>query len=137
MKILGKISALTAVLVFFILIIIYPTKANATDVFGVCTTETFLGTRYRGIWSDKNHTFCIPTDWKDLSAWFLAFALGIGGGLAVGLIIISGYKIMTSQGDPEKLEDGKETLTAAISGLIFIILSATIFRLIAKGILKL
>jgi len=38
--------------------------------------------------------------------------------------------VMTSQGDPEKLEDGKGTLTAAISGLIFIILSVTIYQIV-------
>ena len=102
------------------------------DVGEPCTGNFLVGylvggPTYAGINSGIG---CIPTNWKDLSGWALSLALGFGGAIAILLIMVGGYKVMTSQGDPEKLEDGKGTLTAAISGLIFIILSVTIYQIV-------
>ncbi len=63
--------------------------------------------------------------------------LGISGGIAVILIIISGYKLMTSRGNPEQLQQAKEQLTAAIVGLLFIIFSLVILQSIGVNILQL
>lgn len=63
--------------------------------------------------------------------------LGIVGGLAVLLIIISGYKLMASQGNPEKVQGAKEQLTAAIIGLLFVIFSLVILHVIGYDILRL
>jgi hypothetical protein len=54
------------------------------------------------------------------------------GGLSIGVlfIIISGYKLMVSQGNPQQTQDAQEQLTAAILGIIFILLSVTILRII-------
>jgi hypothetical protein len=43
---------------------------------------------------------------------------------------------MTSQGKPEALQDAREQLTAAIVGLIFVILSFAILNIIGVNILK-
>lgn len=61
--------------------------------------------------------------------------LGLSGGIAVLLIIISGYRLMTSQGNPERVQGAREQLTAAIIGLIFIILSFSILRFIGVDVL--
>ncbi len=66
-----------------------------------------------------------------------AVILGISGGIAVVLIIISGYKLMVSQGNSEKLQGAREQFTAAIVGLLFIILSLVILQVIGVDILKL
>jgi hypothetical protein len=66
-----------------------------------------------------------------------AVILGISGGIAVILIIISGYKFMASRGNPEQLQGAREQLTAAIVGLLFIILSLVILQIIGVNILKL
>jgi len=54
------------------------------------------------------------------------------GGLMLGIfyIIISGYKLIVSQGNPQQTQDAQEQLTAAILGIIFILLSVTILRVI-------
>ncbi len=54
------------------------------------------------------------------------------GGLFIGIffIIFSGYKLMVSQGNPQQTQDAQEQLTAAIVGIIFILLSVTILRII-------
>jgi hypothetical protein len=44
--------------------------------------------------------------------------------------------ISTSAGDPKKLQAGKELLTAAISGLLLLIFSVFILRIIGVEILN-
>lgn len=61
--------------------------------------------------------------------------LGIGGGIAVLIIIMNGYKLMTSQGDPEKIKGARESITSAIVGLLFIIFSLVILQIIGVDIL--
>jgi len=56
--------------------------------------------------------------------------------LGIFLIVLKGYKIMTSQGDPQKLEEGKEGLTSAIIGLIFVLLAVSILRVIIKALIS-
>lgn len=62
--------------------------------------------------------------------------LSLSGGIALLLIILSGYKLMFSQGNPEKAQEAKETLTAAIVGLLFIIFSLVILQVIGVDILR-
>jgi len=59
------------------------------------------------------------------------------GGLAIGVffIILSGYRIMTSEGDPQRTKAAQEQLTSAIIGIIFILLSVTILRVIINQII--
>lgn len=45
-------------------------------------------------------------------------------------IILGGYKIMVSQGDPARVKDGKESLTSGIEGLVFLLGALTILRII-------
>lgn len=63
--------------------------------------------------------------------------LGFAGAVAVLLIIISGYRLMTSQGNPEKVQEAREQLTSAVVGLLFIIFSVAILQIIGVDILKL
>lgn len=80
---------------------------------------------------------CIPTEnTQDFIAWLLAWAIGIAGGIAFLLMIFAGFQIITSAGDPKKLQAGKELLTSAIVGLIVIIFSLFLLQLIGVQILK-
>ena len=65
----------------------------------------------------------------------LTLAIGIGGGLAVLLIIFGGIQILTSAGNPEKIQAGKELITSAIAGLVLIVFSVFILRIIGVEIL--
>lgn len=78
----------------------------------------------------------IATDPAGFIKWLFGFILGIGGGVALLLIIYSGYKFMTSHGDPEKTKGAKETLTSAIVGLIFLIFSMVILQVISGTVLS-
>lgn len=65
----------------------------------------------------------------------MAVLLSLSGGIALILIIMSGYKLMTSRGDPEKIQGAKDRLTSAIIGLLFIIFSLVIVEIIGVDIL--
>lgn len=81
---------------------------------------------------------CIPIkDPTRFVAWLLGFAIGIGGGIAILLIIFGAFQVMTSSGNPENLKKGNEMITSAIGGLIFIIFSVFLLKLIGVDILKL
>ncbi|MBI2405617.1 hypothetical protein HYV21_00995 [Candidatus Microgenomates bacterium] len=81
---------------------------------------------------------CIPVEnTTEFVKWFLGWAIGIGGGIAFLLILWSGFQIMTSAGNPERLKAGREQLTAAIGGLLFLIFSVFLLRLIGVDILQL
>lgn len=66
-----------------------------------------------------------------------SYILAIAGGVALVNIMLSGYKLMASKGNPEAIQQGREQITAAIVGLIFIILSFVIFQIIVVNILHL
>jgi len=63
-----------------------------------------------------------------------SLVLGVAGGIAVILIIISGYRIMESRGNEERLQAAREQLTSAIVGLLFIIFSFVILQVIGVNI---
>jgi len=64
------------------------------------------------------------------------FVLTIASFGAVVIIIYSGYMFMVSRGDKEKLQGARETITAAIVGLLFIIFSIVILEIIGIDILR-
>jgi hypothetical protein len=68
---------------------------------------------------------------------FLQIGIGAGGGIAFLLILFSGFQTMMSAGNPEKLHEAKELMTAAISGLLLIIFSVFLLKLIGVDILQL
>lgn len=62
--------------------------------------------------------------------------LSLAGGVALLLIISSGYRLMASQGNPEAIQKAREQLTSAIIGLLFIIFSLSILQIIGVDILQ-
>lgn len=79
----------------------------------------------------------VSTDASNFTRWVLGFILSISGGIVFLIVLITGYRLMTSQGDPEKVKNAKDQLTAAIIGLMFIIFSLAILELITRDILGL
>ena len=81
---------------------------------------------------------CIPIgDTNVFIGFILRWAIGVGGGIAFLLIIVAGFQIMTSTGNPERVQAGKELMTSAVAGLIMLIFSVFILRIIGVDILKL
>ncbi len=88
----------------------------------------------KGIWTALG---CLPTDPLGLVKAFFPYLLGLGGLSAFLLIVFSGIKILTSAGNPEAIQGAKETITSAVTGLLFVILSLFLLRLIGVEILGL
>lgn len=65
----------------------------------------------------------------------LKLAIGLAGGIAMLLIIFGGIQILTSAGNPEKVKAGKEMITSAIAGLLLIVFSVFILRIIGVEVL--
>ncbi len=78
----------------------------------------------------------MPTNSGEFIVKIFIIILSFVGGIALLLIILSGYKIIMSKGKPEAIQQGKEQLTSAIVGLVFIIFSFVIFQLVFVDILK-
>lgn len=85
-----------------------------------------------------NTGFNIPigTTPIDLITSIFSIVLSLSGGIAILLIIVSGYRMMISQGNPEALKEAREQLTATIVGLLFIIFSLVILQIIGYDILQ-
>ena len=71
-----------------------------------------------------------------LALFFLRWGMGLAGAIALILMVIASYMVMTSSGIPQKLGAGKELLTAALSGLILLVLSAWLLNFIGVKILN-
>jgi len=82
----------------------------------------------------------IPTEPASLVKWILGWSIAMGGGIAFLLSLWGGVTIILAGGNPEKMNEGKEIITSAVSGLLFILFSVFLLRLIGVdilGILKL
>lgn len=73
---------------------------------------------------------------NDFIASFIRIGTGLGGGVAFLLILFSGFQRIMSAGNPEKLHEAKDLMTSAISGLLLIIFSVFLLRLIGVDILQ-
>ena len=61
---------------------------------------------------------------------FLNWAIVLSGLVAVIMIVYGGYTFITSAGNPEKVEKGRNVLVAAIIGMIIVFLARVIVELV-------
>lgn len=78
----------------------------------------------------------VPTGITGAISVLFAVLLSIAGLASITIIILSGYRIMLSQGDPEKIKGAREALTSAIIGLLFMIFAVAILQIIGVQILQ-
>lgn len=79
---------------------------------------------------------CIPIDDPNAFLGFiLKWAIGVGGGIAFLLIVYSSFMIMSSSGNPDRLKAGQELLTSALMGVVLLVFSVFILRVIGVDIL--
>ena len=87
-----------------------------------------------GMWTGMG---CLPLDLNTLiSSFVLSMGIGIGGMFALLCIIYSAFMMQSSQGNPEKLKKAQEMITSCIMGLMLIIFSVFIMKLIGVNILR-
>ncbi len=80
---------------------------------------------------------CVPTNPLDATKSLLEFMLGIGGFLVVVQILIGSFKLLTSRGNTQVLQEARERITNSVIALLFIVFSVTIIEFIGVRILHL
>lgn len=87
-----------------------------------------------GLWTGIG---CVPLEIKSfITDYLMNVAIGFAGVIALFCIIYSAFMMQTSQGNPEKIKKAQGNLTACVSGLLLIIFSIFILRLIGVDILR-
>lgn len=79
---------------------------------------------------------CIHTNPAEFVKDFLKFAVAIAGGLAFLMMLLGAFGMLTSGGNPESLNAGRERLTSAIIGLLFVIFAVLLMQIIGISILN-
>jgi hypothetical protein len=79
---------------------------------------------------------CIPGNLADfISNFVLRIGIGIAGFISLMCIIYSSFLLQVSRGQPEMITKAREQITSCVIGLIMIIFSVFILRLIGVDIL--
>jgi hypothetical protein len=127
---------------FLIALVIFLVVLTPQNIFAASSPCEFAGVNAgkcnscmssgKNVWTAFG---CLPTDSGKFAEMLLKYGVGIAGGIAFLLIIMGGFKIVMSMGNPEKVNEGKELVTSAIVGLLFIIFSIFLLRLIGVDIL--
>ncbi len=84
------------------------------------TTQSIFDKYGTGLTLGKLITLLIP--------YLFAFA-GIG---LLAYLVLGGFKLMTSSGDPKKVQEGQHMITNAFIGFLIIFFSFTIVNLVAN-----
>ncbi|MBI4067420.1 hypothetical protein HY407_03480, partial [Candidatus Gottesmanbacteria bacterium] len=89
----------------------------------------------KGIWTAIG---CVPTDVQGIvSRYILNWpGFGIAGAIAFLYFLYGAFLILTSMGNPEKVNEGREIMTSSVAGLLLIIFSVLIMRIAAVDILR-
>ncbi len=96
----------------------------------VCTTPS-------GEVGIKTAVGCISvTSSTGFLTFILPWAISVGGATAFILIVVAGFLVMTSAGNPQRAKAGKDLMGAAIAGLLMIIFSVYLLDLIGIRIFR-
>lgn len=71
---------------------------------------------------------CLPAVFQNIITSLIFFV----GAVAVILIMVAGFKFITSGGDAKQVEGARKTLTYAIIGLIIVLLSFFVIFLVSQ-----
>lgn len=78
---------------------------------------------------------CIHTNPTVFVGDLFKFLMGISGGIAFLMMIMGSFQMITSRGNPQSLQAGRERFTSALIGLLFIIFSVLILQIIGTDVL--
>lgn len=92
--------------------------------------------------ADQQHIWtaigCLPTDFTSLIGnYIFSTGLKIAGGIAFLYFIYGTFVILTSAGNAEQLEEAKQIIISSLSGLLLIIFSIFLLKIIGVDILGL
>lgn len=79
---------------------------------------------------------CFPNDPIGFVQKFYPVGLGFVGGIALLTLILGGYVILTSKGNPERVNIGKQYIYYSIMGLLLAIFGFVFIEVVIVDILK-
>lgn len=82
------------------------------------------------------HTFSDPNASVDVIQILLNLVISATGAVGTILVMASAARLILSKGDPEKIREGKKTLTNVVLGLLFALFGLFIFRFFAAQVLR-
>ena len=134
MKVFITKSAVYFLIISFSSLIFLP-YANFSSVKAVeAGTETFEPAVLGEI---ENSFGTFPSEPAAFASMFLTIAVGVAGGVAFLLMVYGSYRLIFAGGNPESVQSARQIITSAIVGLLMIIFSVFILRLIGISILGL
>lgn len=80
---------------------------------------------------------CLPYTADGFTPALLGFLAGVVGAISLVVMLIATVQIMAGGGNPEAVKKGKELFTGAVTGLLFIIFSVTLLKIIAGDVIQL
>lgn len=113
---------------------INPTKPSNWDKCNNCLYNTDGTQRVQTYYTIMG---CFSTQSDLFVKSILSFVFGIAGGIAFLAVLSGSGIILTSSGDPQKLQHGKEIIISSISGILLIIFSVFLLRVVGVDILSL
>jgi len=87
----------------------------------------------KGIWTAIG---CIDQKPKTMVSKLMTIGVGTLGGVFLLRVLAAAFILTTSQGDVKKTSEGKQMITEAVIGVLFILFSVTILQFIGADILK-
>lgn len=79
---------------------------------------------------------CLPNDPVGFIQKFYGWGLSLIGMVGLLYLIYGGYHVLTSGGNPQRLQKGKEYILYAIIGILFAIFGFVFIQFIAGGVLR-
>jgi hypothetical protein len=80
---------------------------------------------------------CLPYTYQPFVTALLRFLVGISGAISLAVMLTGVFRLMTSSGDPKQVQSGRDLFNAGIMGLLLVVFSVSLLRLLAADILKL
>lgn len=100
-------------------------------IFNLFTTRVYSASSLSDALSDtvnQDTLDNIDSD-ADFVNWIIKISIPLGVTCAFVLLVYAGYMMVTSQGNPDKLQESREVITNAIIGFVIVILSVTLLYL--------
>jgi hypothetical protein len=79
---------------------------------------------------------CIDANENSFTKAIMQIVFGASGGIAFLYFVYGSILVLTSTGDPIKLQNGKDTITSSVIGIFLIIFSIFLLRVVGYDILR-
>lgn len=130
------------IFILFFLFLLFPVKIEAATLQLCNQLDPSFQSKCVACSADGKHIWsaigCLPTDLTILiKDYFFTTGLGIAGSIAFLYFLYGAFMILTSSGAAEQIEEAKQVITSSLTGLLLIIFSIFLLRVIGVDVLGL